>query len=445
VDVRAVAFALSVAVLVGILFGLIPALALGDSNVATRLRASRSTPRQRHRLQAGLVVAQVTLATVLLAGGVLLGRTMLHLDRVDPGFAPDPLLGVIVEPPFYRFRNDDGGFASQAHAAYLQRLEDALAAVPGIDAVAMTSVIPFSSPDSRSHIIEPEGYDVAPGEMFVAEAAYVSGNYLDVIGARPIEGRLLTAADDRADAAPVIVVSRRLADRFWPSESALGERVMIPGPGNPQYTIVGVVDDMHDRTLEADSDLRYYAPRAVAGPTSGSFVLRVRGDPTALTNAVRERIAAFDEDLPVTRITPMRDMMQATLAEQRYRARLLLCFAVLALFFATAGIYGAMNRRVALRRHEIGVRMALGARRTGVLARVLREGVGLASGGIVLGSAIALAGSRVVEAWLSGVSPTDPLTYATIAAILAGAAVLAALAPSLRAARVDPMVSLRSD
>jgi hypothetical protein len=273
----------------------------------------------------------------------------------------------------------------------------------------------------------------------------VSGNYLDVIGARLVDGRRLTAADDRADAAPVIVVDRRMAERFWPGVSALGRRLSIPGPGTPVYTIVGVVAAMYDRTPDADRDVRYYAPRGLGGPTSGEFVLRVRGEPATLANAVRARIAGFDQDLPVTLSTPMRDMMHASLADQRYRARLLLCFAALALFFATAGIYGAMGRRVALRRQEIGVRMALGAGRAGVLARVLREGVGLALAGIVIGSAIALAGGRVVAAYLSGVSPTDPLTYATIAVILAGAAALAALAPSLRAARVDPMVSLRTD
>lgn len=441
VDARAIGVALGLALLAGIVFGSVPALALGTGDVGSRLRASRSATPLRQRLHALLVVAQVALATVLLLGAGLLGRTLLHLDRTDPGFAPDSLLAIAVAVPAYRFFGDEGAFLRAEYAAYTDGVRAALEEVPGVREVAVTSIVPFGGSRANNDI-EPEGYRPSPGERLVAERAFVSGNYLEVIGARLVEGRLLAPADDRRDAAPVMVISRRLARRVWPDGSAIGRTIAFRAG---QFTVVGVIEDVRDWTLGADDRLRFYVPLKAAGQSGDQFVLRIAGDGGAVASAVRDRLAAFDADLSVTRIEPLDALIHASLAEQRYRARLLVCFAGLALFFVVSGIHGAMNRRVALRRHEIGVRLALGARQAGVLGSIVRESVALAGAGILIGTLVAVSGSGLIRGWLSGVTPTDPVTYAGIALLLAMTAALAALAPSLRAARTDPMTTLRGD
>jgi hypothetical protein len=275
-----------------------------------------------------------------------------------------------------------------------------------------------------------------------AHRNWVSANFFDVMRMRVIEGRAFTPADDRTDAAPVVVVSERMAKRFWPGEPAVGKRL---GYWAGTLTVVGVVADPRDYALAGDNALRFYIPRLARGGTSGSFVLRTSGDPASLSAAVRERVWAIDPELPITSVRPMAERLADSLAEQRYRARLIGAFAALATLFALLGIYGVMSRSVAGRRREMGIRLALGARPPRVVGMIVRQGVKLALGGIVIGVAGAIAATRVLRTFLYGIEPTDITTFAAITIGLASMAVMACLAPSLRASRTDPMLVMRGE
>jgi putative ABC transport system permease protein len=439
-DMRVMMPALIVSVLAGAVFGLLPAVPLSRVDLAGRIRAARSGSRERSALHSLLVVTQVALATVLLVAAGLLGRTLIGLDRTDVGFRADSLLTFGAAPLMSRFPQGDE-FAA-AYNGYLEALAEELRSVPGVMAVARTSTLPFSG-DRANNPVEPEGYEPAPGEVLSAERHIVSGNFLEMMGARLIEGRLLTPDDDRSGAQPVVVISQRMARQFWPGASAVGRELSFWAG---VFTIVGVIADMRDRTLEDDDLLRFYVARGALSRASASrFVLRLDAAATAVAPRAQEAMAAFDPDLATGILLTMRERMSNSLAEHRYRARLLACFALLAALLATSGIYGVVARRVRMRTHEIGVRVALGAPRHAVLRDVMGEGIRLAGFGIGFGIAAALALSRVLSSYLHGVAPHDPLTLVSIAVLLAIAAAAASLLPSLRALRVDPILALRAE
>jgi predicted permease len=436
-DARATLFAMLLAIVVGIAFGMMPALTLSRS-VSARLHAGRHGSRGRHRLHSALVIAQTGLATVLLVCAGVLTRTLLHLDAVDPGFEPARLLTVRIQPPYARFRLD-GGDLNASVRSYYDRLVREIEAVPGVSNVALASTLPFSADRGNNQVV-PEGHRPEIDGEVIAERHAVSGNYLEIIGARLVDGRLLQPADDQPNAAPVVVVSERLARRFWP-DGAVGKRLDFWGGS---YVVVGVIADMHDRSLRDDAYFRFYVPQQTVG-AGGSLVIEAVAEPTRLISAIRARLADVDSDLPVTSILPMSDRIADSLAEQRYRARLAATFALLAAAFTAFGIYGVTSRSVARRRPEIGVRLALGARPGSLVVRILRQGVGLSAIGVVLGLAASLAATQAIASYVYGTRANDPLTLTLVALGLVGTAALACLAPSLRAARTDPLQALRSE
>jgi predicted permease len=414
------------------------------------MRGTRVTS-QRHRLHGALVLAQLALAAVLLVGGGLLSRTLANLDAVDPGFRADGILTVRVAPPFERFLagrqgmlvGEAGEFDAAGYDRYHADLAAALAAVPGVQGVARTSILPFSG-DRSNNDIEPEGYVPAPGEKLLAERNIVSANYMDLVGMRLLEGRGFSAADDRADAAPVLMVTQNLARHYWPGASAVGRQIKF---FRGTFTVIGVIADVRDRALDIAEEERMYIPAGQWSGIGGSYVLRASPgvDPASLAAAVREQIRGVDPDLPVTSILALRDRIESSLAEYRYRARLMSAFALLALLFAALGIYGVTRRAVASRTREIGIRMALGARRTGVVGMVIRQGAVLALLGGLLGVLAGVAAGRALATFVYGVGTADPVTLLAVALGLPLFGVLASLAPSLRAARVDPVVALRGE
>lgn len=440
VDARVVMFALLVSLIAGIGFGLLPAVPLSQPDVANRLRAARTGSRARHRLHAALVVAQVALATVLLVAAGLLTRTLIALDRTDPGFRADSLLTMGASPLLSRFPAEDSAFA-EAYNGYFDALTAEIEAIPGVAAVARTSVLSFSG-DRQNNRVEPEGYQPAPGEQLSAERNVVSGNYLEMMGARLVDGRLLNPQDDRPGAALVVVISERMARRFWPGESALGRRLTFWAG---TFTIVGVIEDVHDQSLEPDDAIRFYFPRGSTAQSASRFVIRVNDDPAAVAARIQDHLAQWDPDLATGSLLTMRERMANSLVEHRYRARLLACFAVLASLLAVSGIYGVVARKVRQRTHEIGVRLALGAPQVRVVSGVVTQGLRVTGLGILLGIIIALAASRVMRAYLHDVAPWDPITLVGITLLLCTAALLACVTPSLRAVRVDPIRALRAE
>jgi putative ABC transport system permease protein len=440
IDARALAFAVVVALGCGVLFGLVPALGYSRTDLRRSMgNATRGSTGDRGRVQGIVVVAELALATVLLVGAGLLARTVLALNAVDVGFAASETLAFGLSIPTSRLIEQDASDSTRLAAvdAFYRRALEEMDALPGVRGVAITSNLPLS-PDRGNNDVQLEGYDAA----IVAERRFVSPNYFDVLGIRIVEGRAFTDGEDRPDAAGTIVISEGLARRAWPNESALGKRVTYWGG---ETTVVGVAADVRDESVESGTTYAFYVPRRQAGQLSGRFVVRADVDPVSLVPAIRGRARAVHSGVAVLNVQPLTELVADEIAGQRYRARLIFVFATLAAIFSLMGVYGVTARNVAARTRELGIRMALGARRDGILGIVLGQALRLAALGAVLGIVASFAATRGIEAYLFGVERTDPVTLVTIALLIGGASVLAALAPGLRAARVDPMRALRSE
>lgn len=439
-DVRVLAFAVGIAGACGIVFGLIPALGLSRVELARAMGAARATDRRKQRLQAAVVVSELALATVLLVSGALLTRTVVALGGVDPGFAHDELLTVSIGAPYQRFR-ENGEFAPQQADQYFQSMVDELRSLPGVRAVAMTSVAPLTG-DRSNNNVQPEGWDENT-DAPVAERRFVSRDYFETLSIPIVQGRGFGPQDDAPDAPPAVVVSQGLADLAWPGEDPIGRRMDY---WDRSATVVGVAANVRDQSLDRPTAVAFYAPARQHGTLQGSFLLRTEGgDPATLAAGARERIWAVDPDVPIVRVIPGRELVSETFAQERYRARLMAVFAGLAAVFALMGVYGVTARSVARRTRELGIRLALGAERADVVSMVLRQGFRLALYGALLGVLISLVASRILEDMLYGVSRTDLVSILGTAALVGLASIVAALPPSRRATRVDPREALRTE
>jgi predicted permease len=442
-DGRALVFAAAVASGCGVLFGMIPARALSRRGLGRRVgAASRGAIGGRGRLQGSLVVAELALATLLLVGAGLLGRTLIALDRVNLGFAASETLALRVTTPDARlFRGvdmRDAAARSEAVDAHYRSLTRAIVSLPGVLGVAITSNLPLSS-DGGSSGVRPEGRE---GEELIAEHRYVSPNFFEVLGMRMAQGRAFSAEEDRPGAGGTVVVSESLARRVWPGQSAIGKRL---GHDGRDHLVVGVAADVHDEEVQAGTPLAVYLPRLQAGQPGGSLVIRTRGDASAMAEAVRQRVREAEPEVVIGLTRPLAELAADQIASQRYRARLIVVFSVLATLLSLMGVYGVTARGVSARTKELGIRTALGARREGLTTLVLAHALRLAVLGGAAGIALSFLATRSIEAYLWGVERTDPLTLVGVAALVAGASVLSAVAPALKAARVDPMEALRAE
>jgi len=438
VDSRALLFATIASTLVGIAFGLVPALSVTKGQLVERMRRHRVTASRR--LHATLVVAQLALACMLLIGAGLLARTLVKLDHVDPGFDATDVLTLRVDVPFRRFYEGDE-FNSVAYDQVFDQLREAAAALPGVQATGLTTILPYAD-DNANNVIEPEGYVPQEGERIIAQRYYVSPNYMDLMRMRLVDGRYFTDADNRPDVAPVTIVTENVARRFWPGESAVGHTIRFYGG---TLTIVGVIADIRDRTLLSAEDYRQFMPRGQQPGSGGSFVIRLRPgtDPASVVPILRRRVWSIEPDAPITSTAMLRERISDSLVEQRYRARLIWVFAATAGVFAVLGVYGVTSRSVASRTREIGIRIVLGERH--IVRLVLRQGLLLAAAGAVIGLVAGGLASRVLSSFLFETEPTDPVTLGSVALGLALLSLIASIGPSRRAAGVDPIVAIRTE
>ena len=442
VDGATLAFTAAIALVSGIAAGLVPAFRVSRPNLQGDLKGvGRGAGRSAsHRLQRGLVVVQVALALVLLIGAGLLTNSLLRLMTVDPGFDPRNLLTVRVALPNGRYAQD--GEAS----AFYDRLITRVAAVPGVQRVAATWSPPFSDYVASTGIMA-EGRETPVDERPLITMQPIRGDYFATMGIRLIEGRSFTPAD-RADGPDIVVINETTARRFWPNESAIGKRVRrgTTEEDRPWITVVGVVADVKE-ALDTVPGLQGYWPHS---QTEGwardmSLVIRTAVDPVTLSNAVRTEVRRLDPEIPIISNTTMEQLMSDSVSEPRFRTMAVLSFAAVACLLALVGIYGVMAFVVAERTHEIGVRMALGARQGGVLRFVLGQGFRLTILGVAIGLVGAFAATRAIQAMLFGVGALDPLTYGIVVIALTSVAMLACWIPARRASRVDPLVALRGD
>jgi predicted permease len=438
-DGRVLAFTFAVSILTGLLFGLAPALRAARVDLNSTLKAGgRNTQGDgglggsRRRLRSLLVVGEVAVSMVLLVGAGLLIRSFVQLQRVSPGFDPEGVVSMRLGATARQFENRD------AAVAYYATFGDQLASVPGVKERGAVSALPFTSSVGWGNI-NVEGWTPEPGQELQVDQRGATSKYFSTMRIPLIAGRFFTDADLPQNAAPVVVIDNKFAQRFWPKGDAIGKHVWFD-PAK-KFTIVGVVGTVKQYGLDIDGRIVVYLP----SPNAGYQVARTSGDPSTVARAMIRRMHDLDPSLTVFDVQTMSARMSGSMARQRFATTMLGAFAAFALVLAVVGVYGVMSNLVTQGSHDIGVRMALGADRSGILLMVLRQGMELTGAGVVAGLIGAMVLTRVMASLLFGVSATDALTFSIVPVLLIATATLATYLPALRATRVDPTVALREE
>lgn len=438
-DGRVLAFTFSVSIFTGILFGLAPALRAARVDLNSTLKSGgRNTQGDgglggsRRRLRSVLVVAEMAISIVLLVGAGLLIRSFVQLSHVSPGFDPDGVISMRLGVLSRQFENRD------AAVAYFAPFGEQLASVPGVTERGAVSALPFTSSVGWGSI-NVEGWTPEPGQELQVDQRGATPKYFSTMKIPLIAGRYFNDSDLPSKAEPVVIIDSKFAHRFWPKGDAIDKHVWF----NPatKLRIVGVVGTVKQYGLDVDGRIVVYRP----SPNAGYQVARTTGDPAAVARAMVRKLHALEPSLTVFDIQTMSDRMSASMARQRFAMTMLGMFAAFAMVLAVVGVYGVMSHLVAQGSHDIGVRMALGADRGGILLMVLRRGMELTVAGVVAGLLGAVAVTRVMASLLFGVSATDMITFAIVPVVLIVTALLATYIPALRATRVDPTVALREE
>jgi putative ABC transport system permease protein len=445
-DSATLGFTFLATLLTGVAAGVIPALQTSRINLNETLKeGSRNVAALRSRsgrISPTLVIGELALTLALLAGAGLLIKSFLRLLAVAPGYDPKNLLTMMA--PLDNAKYPPG--SEQMRAFYREALTR-IKVVPGVEAVATASGLPLTG-WSGGVFLNIEGRELPPGwKQPVVEVSEVSPDYFRVMGMRLIAGRGFTDQDDE-NSPRVIVINETLASRHFGGEYPIGKRILFGSLNNKvAHTIIGVVSDVKRYGLESEVLPEIYEPYPQAPGFPGIMKLTVRttGDPLNLVAAARRQIWAVDADQPIINVMTMTQRLAESVAPRRFQTLLFGVFAAVALMLAAVGVYGVISHSVSRRTHEIGVRMALGARPRNVLLMVIRQGMTLALVGVAIGLAASLALTRVMSSLLFNVKATDPATFTGISLLLAGAAFLAAYLPARRATKIDPMVALRHD
>jgi putative ABC transport system permease protein len=442
-DGAVLGFTLVLSLLTGLVFGVAPAWQASRSDVLEPLKeATRGSTagRGQQRFRSILVVSEVALALVLLAGAGLMARSFLRLQQVDPGFRPDHLLSAQLVLPRTKYPD-------AAHIVnFSEELVAHVATLPGVVSAGLVNPLPLTQEGWQTDFWVDGRPVPARGEAPNSDYHVVSGDYFKAMGIPLLHGRPFDDSD-RKDSPPVVLVNETLARRYWPDQDAVGRRMRtgsLADPG-PWLTVVGVVGDIKQYGLDQDQKTQYYRPQRQLPLLQMSLVVRTAGDPEAMTASLRQAVESVDADQPIYNIRTMEGWLSDTTAPRRLSLLLLGAFAATALLLAAVGIYGVLAYSVTQRTHEIGIRMALGARRSDVLIMVFRQGLRLVLVGAALGVAAAVALTRLMSSLLFGVSPTDPPTLGLVCLVLVGTALLACLVPARRASGVDPMIALRCE
>jgi putative ABC transport system permease protein len=442
VDGRVLSFTLAISLLTSLIFGAAPAWQAARIDLIEALKeGGRSVAGgSRNRLRRLLVVAQVALALILLAGAGLMMRSFLRLQQVRLGFNPDNVLTLRVNTPGTDYR---GGVSP-----FYQQLVERVNALPGVEVAGAIIPLPLSGVDeSWDNRLTVEGQSALPfGQAPRINLGIITPQYFHTMEIPLLAGRAFNDADTR-DTPRVAIIDERLAREYWSNESPLGKRIRIgpPGKDNDWRSIVGLVGTVQHERLDAATRKMVYVPSLQKPTGFQTLVVRSLAPREALIAAVRSVVKEMDPKLPITHVAMMREVIAESVWQPRLYASLFAVFAVVAATLAAVGIYGVMSYTVAARTHEIGIRMALGAERRHTLKLVVGQGMVLALGGVGIGVAGALLLTRLMRTLLFGVSATDPLTFAGVSLLLLGVALLACYLPARKAAKVDPLVALRRD
>jgi putative ABC transport system permease protein len=438
VDRTVALVAAAMTVVTGIAFGLAPAWHLARTDVNGTLKdAGRSAVGGvRPLLRKSLAAAELALATVLLVGAALLVRSLLELQRVPLGFDPSHVISFQLSLPTTRY-------TQVQRTAFFRDLAGGLRTLPGVEHVGVSSAIPFGAGTyTQSPFTAPAPSALVPGTAVPVDWRAVGPGYFATLRIPLLRGRAFTDSDT-ASAPDVMIVSRAAARTFWGDADPIG-RVVRKVADKHDFTVVGVVGDVRSTTLNRESPSLYFSAGARLFPLT-DVVIRTTSDPATVMRAVRARVRDLDADLPLSNVRPMTEWVSTSAAQPRFSAALLGAFACIAMLVAAVGTYGVIAYGVSQRTKELGLRLALGADRRGVVALILWEGLLVGLAGLSVGVVCSAALARVLASLVFGVSVRDPTTYAGVSALLLLMACAACLIPAIRASRVDPMVALRLD
>jgi putative ABC transport system permease protein len=443
VDLRVLVFAFIVTLLTAVLFGLAPSITAARSAPQSALQdATRgsSAGRRRNGLGSVLVVSEVALALILLAGAGLLGRSFWTLSRVNPGFQAEQVLTLRTTLPASRYNTDD------RIRAFGRDLLERIEHLPGVRSVGSANYLPMIRIGAGDSF-EIEGRRVARQEdQRASVVSVVGGHYFEAMGIPLLRGRLPGPAD--TEKTPLVfIIDERLSREVFPGEDPIGRRLVWRRDGQRvSGEIIGVVGSVRWTGLARDTHIAttyFWFPQDPGRQLS--IVARTLGDPVAMAHLIAAQVTMIDADQPVGDVRPMREFVADDLAQPRFTMLLLGSFAAAALLLAAIGLYGVIAFGVTERTREIGVRVALGAQHADILRLVMHRGMLLTVTGLAMGFVAALALGRVVAGLLYGITPTDPATLLTVALFLAAVAMVATYLPARRAARLDPMVALRAE
>lgn len=438
VDGPVLAFTMAVTFLTVLLVGLVPAWRSGrpELNVVLRQAGSRSRARADRRLMGALTVTQIALAMVLLTASGLLVRSFQALLRVDPGLDPARVVTFQLEIPM----GSGMPYEKQpARDAFFATLLERVEALPGVTGATMANAPPFEEEPSSFAFAR---VGVADDRALRANARLVAADYFALLGIPITTGRPF-AATDRRSAPPVAIVSAALARAAWGDESPVGARITMPFGNTAQ--VIGVAGDVRITGLDGEPGRVVYIPATQGSFNFMTFLVKSRNDPRALVPAIRQVVRELDAGVPLHHVRPLEEMVAASVAQQRFQTLLVGAFGLLVFVLAVVGTYGVTAYGVGERTHELGIRAAIGATRGDIRRLVLREGLRLALTGIVVGGLAAAALSRLLTRFVFQVSTLDAVTFVAVPILLASAALLAALVPAHRAARVDPIRALRAE
>jgi len=436
-DARVLGFATVLSILTGIAFGLAPAIKASRPDLASTMREDATPAAWRQRrfgLRNGLVVLQVAMSFVLLVAAGLFIRSLNNAQQIDTGFAVDDVAYLQTNPGHAGYSSDDAR----------NILDDLLVrarALPGVEAAGIASALPVTPRGTTTLVME--GYEPPTGTLGV-EVPFnvVDTGYFEALRIPLLHGRTFTDID-RMDAEGVAVISEAMAVRYWGESNAVGRRLRSEGRPDDWTRVIGVVGDTTIRDLTEDTGPQMYRPWAQSGASAGAVIVRTAGDPSAVLGMLREELRSIDAEIPVLRIRTMAGHLSDSLSPARVGVRFLGGFGFLALVLASLGLYGIVSFAVGRRTLEVGVRMALGAQAGQVVWLVLREVLVLVSVGVGLGMVLSVVATAGLGGLLFDVAPTDPVTFAVVGAVLVVVALGAAMLPALKAAKSDPVLTLR--
>jgi putative ABC transport system permease protein len=443
-DSRVLGFALFVVVGSAVIFGLAPALRACKTDLVHGLKEggqATSESRGLNRARKILVTGQVALAAALLSSAGLLTRSLINLERTDPGFNPNQVLTFPVSLPPQQYPQG-------SWPPFFDALIAGLRGLPGIESASAAGALPFEGEASRTVLDNVAGRPIPQNERRGIVYVPVTSGYFRTLRIPIKVGRGFTDSDTTTSE-PVVIINEAAARRYFGKENPIGQQIepmMWDGSGSrtEMRTIVGVAGDVKNFSLAQPADPTVYWPVAQTPSNNTMYVaVRTAGNALGIMGAVRQQLHAMDKNLPLYDLWSLDHYVEQTLIQPQYNTLLMASFAVLALILTTVGLYGSIAYSVAQRTHEIGIRMALGARRGDVLRAVISDGMLVGAVGLAIGMPVAAAATRLIRSLLYGISPGDPVTFVLVALILIGVALMASYIPARRAMKVDPMVALR--